>query len=383
MVPSRYKSRVHGSREGDPGTRRLTREGSPVTRAAMPLQPPGPPLPPLLGAVRRGRLLGADGALRTWEGWDTERGVRVFVQTGPAAMLRAVPERGGLGWSRREAPVAHLVSEAVLGLLCEREPLESGEGAQLAVPVALAGVRDLCTLHRAGGVHGAVSARTLVLVERDGRARWALGRWPGMTSGSTESGSTESGTMERGRTGTGAEQDWSALGALVGTLGDALDVETFAHWPPRDATEAWARVRATLPRELAAARHALRRRALRSTGAMARARLDTLAARLSRAAPPPACDARVETNDGRRFTLRAGADRFEVDDGARVRVVWSRDAEGTDQLDVGAARALVRAVGRSGGGGAGTPTPPARHAMRWVVAALRLHTERVVLEGTR
>jgi hypothetical protein len=308
-------------------------------------------LPPLLGSVRRGRLLAADGANRTWEGWDTEGAARVLVQTGPT--LEACG--GGLRWSRRESPLPHLVSEPLLGMLSEREPLEPGEGAQLAMPVALAGVRDLCALHAVGVVHGDVGVHSFVLAAREGGARWVLGRW----------------AHASGTPGARPETDWRALGTLVAHLGEGLDVETFARWPPRDPHEAWARVRAALPRELAAARHALRRRARRSAGALARARLRDLTERLGAASIPPTYSARIETIDGRSFALRSGPGRFEVDDGTRTRIVWHRDPEGGGVLDVGAARALLRAVGRSA----------ARPAMRWIVAALKLHTERVVLEG--
>jgi hypothetical protein len=318
-----------------------------------------PELPPLLGPVRRGRLLGRDPQTATWEGWDTHSATRVLLRTlsGPAAEARLRAEASLssrspalLRWRFETGARVWLRSEAILGCLADRAPLDPEEAGALARPVAAAGVAGLGALHAAGGAHGHVDARALVQVERAGGVRWALAWW-GIATGTPR-------------------VDWQRLGALVGGLGEALDVETFEDWPPVDAADARDRVRVAGASELACARHLLARRARACARELARARVRDLAARLQRAVPPPRVHGTLRSRDGRSFTLAsADGDVFVSDGRERAQIAEA------GRLRVPEARALIRAVGRSGG----ESSEDVRGLVRWVVQTLGLSSDLGVL----
>ena len=321
----------------------------------------------MLGNARRTRLCASVDDVEIWEAWDTEEGARLLLlvaaRTTRDAAVQATSHdqerlrtRGAplLAWTRALRPVLHLRSTGWLGTLRDRITSATGD-ASLAEAIARAGMAGLAALHREGLTHGAVDADAFVFTrDPTGQARWSL-------------------VAPRPRPATPDNlcADWRALGVLVRSLGDALEVETYAEWPPCDADDAARRIRRALATSLAGKRHEVVRRARALAARDAWTRLRGVVERLA-ALPFPAGEARLTARDGRRFLLRASRRHIEVSDGQHTRVLVR---EGT--LDATATRSLVREVGRTATG----DDAHSRAVMRWIVTALRLHAERVLVEA--
>ncbi len=320
----------------------------------------------MLGNARRTRLCASDDGVDLWEAWDTEEGARLLLlvaarTTRDAAVqatshdLERLRKRSAplLSWTRALRPVLHLRSAGWIGTLRDRMTSTTGD-ASLAEAIARAGMAGLAALHGENLTHGAIDADAFVF-GRDptGQARWSLVA-----------------PRPRPSTPDNLRADWRALGVLVRALGDALDVETYADWPPCDADDAARRIRSALATTLAGKRHEVVRRARALAALDARTRLRVLVERLA-ALPFPAGDVHLVARDGRRFLLRANLRHVEVGDGQQTRVLVH---EGT--IDATATRSLVRAVGRTASG----DNAQGRAVMRWLVTALRLHAERVLVE---
>ena len=319
-------------------------------------------LPLLLGEVRRGRRI----AQGTWEGWDTRRGHRLLLQTGP---VRPVP--GVLPMTPSLSGRPHLRSGPIEATLADFLPLDDEPDTAWLGGIVAGTLRALQALHEAGEVHGALGPELIVCSE----GRWTLA-WTGADAGDRD-------------------EDLRALGHLiadidpVGILAGALDDE-----PPPSAADAGRLVRRALASELTSRHNELVERLRRISRARRVAGLGAAMRRLVAASPPPRAHGCVRASldgvvhlvasDG--VTVRGGATATTAT--GHLPLVWS---EG--RLEVQQARLVLRAwTGRARGDEErraraqvemGGDDLALAALVRWLAAAARLRTDTLLLEGAR
>ena len=305
-------------------------------------------LPPIVGGVRRARLIGSDAATATWAGWTEPSGERAVVRIlhprwRKDPVIRRRIELGvrlatgipGLVAMRFAADDEHPhVRYAVQGLpLVELLPAEAPpEPLPLARWLA-SSLLALQGLHRRGLRAGRVDPELLLLGERRAVLLWL---------DPLELPAAPLAEDLRQLAATLLQLDPGALHPVGQLLQPWLDC------PPEGCGEAVELFKQALADELAAARHALQLRG-RATGRGTRAaQLHRACLALARCvSPPPA-----------RCCLRADADRslhLLVSDGRTVRGGVSARVPPAELpllyspergLDAGAARALLRAWAR-------------------------------------
>jgi hypothetical protein len=338
------------------------------------------PLPPLLGTLRRRRLLHEDppapdaGGATLWEAWDTADGARVLVRVprtpaGPVgaalAVLRVPSPVLATTWVGGAWP--HLRTAPIACTLADLLPLEEPADAAWIARLALGAFGALAALHATGAVHGWIGADSVVAT----RDRWTLA-WLGPVGTATPA------------------DDIGALGRLVGELDPDGPVgalaASFADTPPPSATDATSLCLRACVGLLAREHHGLVLRARTLGDASRRGRLRPLARRLEAACPPPIVRGQVPVDpDEARLHVES--------DGVRIRAarlpgddVSARLAEGSGfpvwgpaGLDPVAARSVLRAwaTGRAGA------SPALAPLMRWLAATARLRVDLRLLGRSR
>lgn len=302
---------------------------------------------PLYGTVRVRTPIRQDGPSTTWEGWDTMTGERVLLRT----------------WASRATP-RFVQSAPFVCSLADLDPRRfvdptAGESGPVAIidppstswsaTILLSVLQALVPIHAAGHQHGWISPRSVVAT----RAGWTL-LWLGPVDDPGD--------------------DMRALATLLPAEDPLTDlVAGFVDHPPPSIADAAAIVLRACTDALAAEHHALVARARALGHDYGRSRLSSLAHRLAAFGPPPArgllLDGTLEVvSEGGRVRASHGPRGGPFDPGF--------DVVGPTGIDPVATRAVLRAAGA-------TPDPALAPLVRWLAAASRLRTDRMLLERGR
>lgn len=340
--------------------------------------------PPLLGGVRRTRLIAADRATVTVEGWDTWNGARVLLRAARAGH-RGDPEvRRRLAAAARPdavVPVAwtdddwpRVVSGPYATCLADLLPLEAPADPVWAARVLGAALAAVLAAHRQGRAHGLVRPEAMLFVD----GRWALADLGGPIDGA---------------------DDLRDLGHLAAALihpqGSPPLVERvadFAVHPPPSPGDAVTLVVHELAAGLAAARRELLLRQRRQGEHDRVGRLLGLARRLARAAaPPPGRGCLRAGHDGVLVLVETDGDRLRGGPSAQASTRWLPVVWSPERVDVPQLRALLRAWNTRGGGDArrreaanaelGGDDRTLDRLVRWIAATGRLRADRLLLEA--